>query len=356
MRRAADAPRATVAVHRRYWLRWWATPQPAWLAARAAELSARLCDAHPAQRHVVVHRFAPEVASRWLWIKRWRVGTLDTMRTLDAAAGAIVHAAAADAALHDGSYAASDDAATALLAMFGFDENLARLRRALADDDAREDTLAVLVDALLVDLATELTAVLAPGWRRGVELDRALPRLVALGDAGLAAGYDTAGGRALIRLAGHLRFLARSQVRWWEAVPPLRWTRRAPGARGRVAHHVDRLLAGAFGAHALKQARADTGRSAAAQAAAFAQARRDEPYGTPPRRAWTRARALAQLAARGVTSDIEVLATAAERVLDEARYAELSETRTNAAARRDARVEAGRAHHRELSIPGGARA
>ena len=57
---------------------------------------------------VVVIGTAPEVVSRFLWIKKWKVGTLETVRTLDAAAGSIVHLAAADAAFHAYSRGAQD--------------------------------------------------------------------------------------------------------------------------------------------------------------------------------------------------------------------------------------------------------
>jgi len=171
-RRDDPASRASTPVHRRYWLRFWAKPEADWLARQAHALSAELHDEVPEQRHLVVHRFAPELASKLLWIKNWKVGTLETVRTLDTAAGAIVHLEVDDAKLHDPGCAASGDATTAMLAMFDFDENLERLRRTMTQPDAASDVLDRIADMLLLDLANEIAAVLSPGWRGGTELAR----------------------------------------------------------------------------------------------------------------------------------------------------------------------------------------
>lgn len=149
-------------VYRRFWMRWWAAPDQGWLAKVAAAAGAKLRRAHPDQRHVVVFRFAPVVESKLLWMKKWRVGTIATARTLDTAAGAIVNAAADDRALHGSDYPATDGATTALLAMFGFDENLERMRRALAAIEVVPARLAAIADALVLDVANELAAAIAP--------------------------------------------------------------------------------------------------------------------------------------------------------------------------------------------------
>src|SRR5262249_12461917 len=122
-------------IYRRYWLRWWAKPTEDWLEKVAAKKSQLLVEEKPTQRHVVIYRFAPEIDGSSMWMNKWRVGTLHTVRTLDAAAGAVVHAEVDAHELHDPSYVASDHAITTLLAMFGFDENLERLRKLLARED-----------------------------------------------------------------------------------------------------------------------------------------------------------------------------------------------------------------------------
>lgn len=346
-----EQPRGSIEVYRRHWLAWWSQPAQHVLFEHANELSERLTDALPHQRHVVVHRFRPEVASRFLWIKRWRLGVLETVRTLDTAAGAIVHVKLTDDELHDPAFAASPDAATALLLMFDFDENLARLGRLATAPDADEADLARVVDALLVDLANELAAIVAPGWRGGAssaELDRALPRLNALAAAGLAASYDSIAGGALLRLAGRLRFVADCHVRLRDKIPPWRWWRRAPAVRAHVERHVDSLLAAAFGDHNLLTARQEAASITAALDAEYEQARK---AGTAwQRRDWVLERMREPLELPAITSDTELLARREERVLTGDEYDELSRAFIADAARRKQLVASGDEAHRILSV------
>jgi hypothetical protein len=81
-------------------------------------------------------------------------------------------------------------AVTALLVMFDFEENLARLSTLLGRAELTELQLTPIGDALLLDLANELAAVLTPGWNgefSGFELEAQLPRLEALARAKLTA-------------------------------------------------------------------------------------------------------------------------------------------------------------------------
>lgn len=303
-------------IYRTYWLRWWAKPSAAWLEKQARKISAKLGETHPDERHVVVHRFAPEVDGKSVFANKWKVGTVQTLRTLDADSGSIVHAAVEDEALHDPAYAASDHATTALLVMFDFHENLERMRRLCARAEIAEKDLVPVTEALLLDLANELAAILGPGWKgeaSGKDLEASLPRLEALAKAAITAPYDSPAGRALVKLAGGLVFFGRSQVHWWENVPPWRWMRRGPSARKRIAKHVDRFLAAAFGEHDLAQARAD----AEAIAERIAKHHKTERKTTfvAKQRQWALDQVRLPIAAKTITSDTELLVTPDERVM-----------------------------------------
>lgn len=303
-------------IYRTYWLRWWAKPSAEWLEKQAMKISAKLGESHPDERHVVVHRFAPEVDGKSVWANKWKVGTVQTLRTLDADSGSIVHATVEDASLHDPAYAASEHATTALLVMFDFHENLERMRRLCARAEIAEQDLVPVTETLLLDLANELAAILAPGWKgeaSGKDLEASLPRLEALAKAAITAPFDSPAGRALVKLAGGLVFFGRSQVQWWENVPPWRWMRRGPSARKRIAKHVDRFLASAFGEHDLAQARAD----AEAIAERIAKHHRNERKTTfvAKRRQWALDQVRLPIAAKTITSDTELLVTPDERVM-----------------------------------------
>jgi hypothetical protein len=345
------ATSASTTIYRTYWVRWWAKPSASWLEKQAQKLSAQLGELHPDQRHIVVHRFAPEVHGKSSWTNRWKVGTLDTLRTLDAAAGSIVHASVDEKDLHDPSYAASDHATTALLVMFDFEENLERLRRLLGRAEITEAHLTPIADALLLDLANELAAVLTPGWKgetSGKELETQLPRLEALAKSGITASYGTPGSAALIRLAGHTLFLGRSQVRWWENMPPWRWMRRGPSARHRVTQHVDRFLSAAFGAHNLAQTRGD----AEVVATQLDKAYRAENKATfaPKKRFWALEQARQPIAAKTITSDTELLCTPEERVMTGIDYDAISADKATDAALRVTLVAAADQQHKDLVV------
>lgn len=332
---AREAPRTEAAVFRRYWLRFWARPEQDWLRGRAFARSAELASSSPMQRHLVVHRFEPKLESQFLWIKKWKVGTLETIPMLDGGAGSLVHVALDDTTVHDPAYAISRDAAAALLIVFDFEEKLERLRRVGTSPDADDASLARIVDAILVDLAEELASLLAPGWRGGSsadELAASLPKLAALAKSGLSADYDSIAGAALLRLSGRLLFLADSQVPLWEAMPPLRWMRRAPAVRSHVADQVDAFLTGAFGEHNLRTTRIDAERISAELLTTF---KRQRELGLArDRGAWALEQLRAPLAAKGITSHVELLTNHAERVMHGDEYDAAAKAHADAATRR----------------------
>ncbi|NVB76770.1 MAG: hypothetical protein HOV81_00110 [Kofleriaceae bacterium] len=331
-------------VCRRYWLRFWAKPNARWLARRAAQFSERLAIENPEQRHIVVHRFEPRVISSFLWMKRWRVGTLETRRTLDTAEGALIRVALSDETLHDPAFAISPDATTALLLLLDFDAKLERLRKLGAGDSRDPLTIDRVVDLLLCDLADEVAAVFGAGSRIGRDqLGRLMPRLAALSASQLRAQFGTPLGDSLVRLASGLLFLAQSQIRLVEHIPPVRWTRRSPAVAAHIRDHIDEFLMIAFGAHNLKLMREQV--RAGVKGLRFEHKVDGRGRSKPSRRDWALERFRQPLAAQHITSDVEVLTTPAGRVLAEAEYTAISDDKARQTIRRGAlQVGAARAH------------
>ncbi|MBA3461862.1 MAG: hypothetical protein H0T46_18015 [Deltaproteobacteria bacterium] len=347
----SEAPRESTPIYRTFWLRWWAKPSAQWLEKQAHKHSAKLGEEHPDQRHVVVHRFSPEVDGKSMWMNKWKVGTIETVRTLDLDAGAIVHAAVDEKDLHDPAYAASDHASTALLVMFGFDENLERMRRLLGRADVTIKDLAPVANALLLDLANELSANIAPGWKgdvSGRELEIEMHRLDAFSKAGLTATPDSPGGKILLQLAGTVMFLGRSQVNWWENLPPWRWMRRGPSARERVDKHIDRFLSGAFGEHN----RSQMWNTADDIANSLDREHKNERKSklAAKKRYWALEKAREPIASKTITSDTELFVTAEERVMTGDDYDAITDDKTADAVVRSALLVAAEQQHKELVV------
>ena len=333
-----EPTRGLVAVRRRRWLRFWAAPEPAWLEAQARALAAELAGAHPLHRHVVVHRFDPVVESKLLWWKTWRVGTLETVRTLDAAKGSLMHLELDDARLHDPHYFEGDEAATALMVLFDPAEKLERLRRLATSADVDEGTLACIVDVLLLDVANEFAAVCAPGGDADdPAIEAALGTLRAVAGAKLTASYDSVVGGALLRFASRARFFAQARVKAWERLPPWRWSRRAPVACGIVERLVGELVRTAFPTVEATQLARDVERGAAAL---HAEWKRQCKAGTASGSVgeWALAMLRAPITELRITSDTELLATAAERVLTAVDYDAIAATTARESAARVALV------------------
>ncbi|HEY4055240.1 MAG TPA: hypothetical protein VGM39_01485, partial [Kofleriaceae bacterium] len=338
-------------IKRSFWIRWWAKPTEGWLAKQASKRSAELFAQKPTERHIVIYRFAPVVDETTRFLNTWTVGTIHTMRTLDAALGGLVCSEAKEADVHDPAYITGADVTRTLLAMFGFDENVERLRRMLARDEVSDKDLAPVIDALVVDIATELGAVVAPGWKgdaSGGEIATAMTRLELLARSHLTAKLDSPGGMALVALAARIRFLAGSQVAWWEAVPPFRWMRRGPSARGTILRHLETFLDGAFGEHNGKQTAVSVERRAAELESAWKAVKDTTLLGK--RRDWAMNEARAPLEAQTLTSDVEVLATWQERVLSGREYDEIKLSRDLEATERSLLVAGAEAQHGELFV------
>ncbi len=231
------------------------------LSEQAIDVQDDLIAAYPDQRYVVVYDFEPEVASRFLWIKKWRMGDVEVKSTLDPVAGSVVHAALVELDIHSPTHILGDATVSCLLLARPFKDNLAALAqvlrsgsRPLLDDgkdssaDAKSSAPAAtmidssrlsswLIGAILTELAGEQDAIVATRWREGLSRDdlRAkMPRLHLLatrtfGDGMLLPG--TAESTHVIELAARLRFFADGQVKLWERTPPIRFLRRAQPSR-----------------------------------------------------------------------------------------------------------------------------
>lgn len=306
----------TTPVHRSYWVRWWAKPRQDWLVEQAQKLAARLAEEHPEQRNIVVHRFAPQIEGKSMWMNRWRVGTLDVIRTLDAAAASLVHADATEPELADPAFVRGDHVQTAMLVMFGFEENLERLRRLVErGDDAQR-----VVDALVLDLANELCAAIAPGWMgEASSTDLPLPRLDALERLAFSVDHDSDAGATLRAFAARLLFIANSQVGWWENIPPFVWMRRRPTTRRRIANQLRRWIAATFPDDA-KRALEAVDHATDALVKDHKQQRKQSFVAK--RRAWSLEQALLPIAPTTLTTDTELLATAESRVMSGEHYDE----------------------------------
>jgi len=340
-----EVPRTLTPVYRRYWLRRWKRPSGDWLERQALRLSRHLRDALPAERHLVVHRFTPELTSSSVWGKKWRVGTLETMRTLDATAGSIVHAAVDDATVHDAGYVRSAAATVAILAMFDFGEQLERLRWTLANPGAEAHVIDQIADSLLVDLANELAVVAAPAGPPLRDLERSMPRLRAFTYGSGTAEIGSTAGASMIRLIGRLQFVARNHVTWFERVPPLRWLRRAPRIQAHVEQAIDTLLASMFGPGNLSVTREAT--LSIAQALATTTFRWD--WWFENRRAGSLKLARAPLDAPGLTSDVELFEPPSERVVSGDELDTIAAAKAAATKRREELVAAGDLEHAELT-------
>ncbi len=306
---------ATAVCYRSYRLRFWAKPQASWLERRAHSLSRALERSFPSQRHAVVFRFAPElVATSWWWGSRWKVGTLETLQVLAPIGNAVVQLTVEDPHLAEPSYVRTAASTATVLAMFDFDEQLERLRRSMLPEAGAETrVLEAIVDALVVDVIEELMAALQSGARHPGELAAALPRLGSLPRGVCAAVMGTAPAEAVIRLASRVRFVAQSQITWWQKLPPWRWLGTVPRAAQLVEEHLDALIVSAFSAAERQAARVAVDRAMVLMEETHRRARK--AGATAKRSWWSLEVAMTPLLLPEVHGDAELLTRPEERVL-----------------------------------------
>jgi hypothetical protein len=332
----ARGQRITVPIYRRFPLLFWRRPTERWLARQAHAFSRTLNKTRRRERHVVIHRFAPERVSRaWLGGSLWRVGTIETARTLDDDATALVHVdGEADHAL----------AASALLIAFDFAQQLERLRWTLADVGAEPAALATIVDALVVELAGELAAANRPGPGSD-DLRAELPKLHALAAGVGSTRVATAGGDALCGLLAQLHYVAETQVSWFDRLPPWRWWRRPVATARLVVAAIEDTVTAAFAADERTAARA----AVAARLAEHRAAITTEASGLGRRRRHGLRVALAPVREDRLLADSEVLVDERERVLSGDEYDQIVAARASDAEARVAITEALAAERADLS-------
>jgi hypothetical protein len=344
-------------------LRLWGQPGTMELTARAHWLARRLRDQHPDRRYIVIHDYRPEVVGRFLWMKRWRLGELLVRGTIHTAAGTLVHERMADHEVHDPQRILAPSTIMTVLLTRSLDEKLARLDALLfAAGEPRAELIALVVDAICVDLASEQHAVMITGWRSGLsarELGRSLPLLGRVAafrfSAGGALPLDSPCGEALIRMMARLFFLFETQARWWEW--PLYPWRRGPRLRrtskrmlGELLEHArDDVFDVSGQGRAMDRARRkEVRRRIRAEVKNLRHEhrnqRRMDPLVGPPGE-YSRALLRAPLEREGVTTDVELLTELDSRVLSREEYDQLCAA-DQAALERRARLMRDQAHAR----------
>lgn len=293
------------------WRFWGGVPSPDDLEEAARDASADFARRAPARhRAVFAWSFAERVLAETLWIRRFALGALRAVRLPDRGRGRFVHAAATEDQLGDPSWILERGPAV-VAAVLGPE---AKVQRLLALGDATHASARVRAATLADDLAVELAAEVAAAVLRGGPVeDDELPVLGAIAQAasaGTAIDPESAGGAAIVGLAGLGWALGRAHVRLWEWLPPFVLLARRPKLRRLIRRHVDAFLDGAFG-------REGPVREEAARAARAAQrsiedlhrsARRGEGYGLGAAR-FVVDHALARHAAIGLVADESTIPT-----------------------------------------------
>jgi hypothetical protein len=299
-------------------------------------------------------------------MKRWRLGELLVRGTIHAAAGVLVHERMADHEVHDPQRILSPSTIMTVLLTRSLDEKLARLDALLQSDEPRADLIALVVDAICVDLASEQHAVMITGWRSGLsarELGRSLPLLGRVAAFPFSAGalpLDSPCGEALIRMLARLIFMFETQARWWEW--PLYPWRRGPCLRrtskrmvGELIEHLcDQVFDVSDQGDAMRRVRRkEARRRIRAEVKNLRHQYRNE------RRAnlladrpgeYSRALLRAPLEREGVTTDVELLTELESRVLSREEYDELCAA-DQAALERRALLMRSQAHaHADLLV------
>jgi hypothetical protein len=276
---ALEAPgdRLELGVVRTYF--WpWSALSAVHLERAALRLAVTLREAEPHRRHLVVHRFAPEVVGKTAWIRSVRLGTLTVLRSIDGAMPSLLAAKVDEEAMHAPEHVLGSANVMALMLSLPFEDKLRRWNdavRSLEDDgDAnppggsegptaptRSELAELLAAALLADLAAEQLAVLHHRWGTPeAGFERCMPALRCLAAAPLDARLGDAiprgtqaehKGEPLVpapaahfaRLVAMLRFFSKTQARLWERVPPLSFLRRAPRLADAATEPLDALVA-----------------------------------------------------------------------------------------------------------------
>jgi hypothetical protein len=236
----AKPPEARESVTKWYW--WpWSEPDRDELVAEARARSAEHLASKPAERAVVIQRFAPAVEEKVLWLRKINLGTLEEARALAASTPTVSEVSINELSAHSPLTVNEDATLAAVLAALSFDKKLGVLKtcaipfgqRGAAVDGGVADAL---VAAVVDDLCYELASVGAAGWKSGSstkELYAQMPALAAL-EASQREGVatiDSDEGKRLIELCAWLELLASAGSLWWEWLPGAWGLRRGPALR-----------------------------------------------------------------------------------------------------------------------------
>lgn len=248
------------------------SPNAKRLARQATQLQQRLQNGTPGRRVVVVYRLPQELpqaeqekrtaagAKGGLFFSHVHQGTLLVMPTLGDNHPNLVVLNAAESYLHDPSFLQDAAVRTALVQSTSFEEKTYLLSSKLREigDAARIDPAGVdqadvslaesLVDAILVDLATEQAAILKTGWQplffaETIRKGLAQLRLLAEHQFALITGdAEQADVRIATRLLAGIEFLGDYSSRWYESrLLPWGFFRRGPTLRAEVRRQHARL-------------------------------------------------------------------------------------------------------------------
>lgn len=383
LRQEAARACARVEVHERFWL--WGKPREDALAKRALAVQRALEAELPERRYVVVHDFAPE-RRPGSWPRQYLAGSLEIRRTLDTAAAAVLFAPADDAALHRPEFVLSRDNVAFLLAALPFEAKLARLGVLLAGAPllpgggttaaaaassgavpSREALLELLIGAVLLDLAHEQAALVRQRWcfRRDLaDVSAKLPRLARLARADwlrAPLSPDTGEGRAFLRLAAWLRFLAEDHGHWLAFLPPLLFVRRGPKVRRAAGRLIDELVRRAFAGEPPHdepaRVRWKQARAAIRKLVAEFDRDREQSLGRAGRAVGHCLSALGLPDdGRGAITDADQLHHAEDRVLTRAEHTAIVKDDERRVQRRAKLMEAGAAARAALLLPEGCEA
>ncbi len=183
-------------------------------------------------------------------------GTLTVMPTLGDDRPNLVVLHGPSQHIHDPDYIASPNVTAALIQALNFEEKLYLLSQWISElgeasridpgsvEDSDVSMAQFLVDAILVDLATEQAAILKTGWKglfsSGMVRD-ALRHLKELSEHPfplVTGGADQPDVQLAARLIAGVAFLGQTSSRWYETrVFPWGWFRRGPVLRKAILAH-----------------------------------------------------------------------------------------------------------------------
>ncbi|HRI63284.1 MAG TPA: hypothetical protein PK156_03580 [Polyangium sp.] len=221
-------------------------PTEAHLQKVAESLHDRLDRLYPEQRHVLVTEFAPELAKDYFVASRWKMGRIAVHRSLDGIPTPLSATVVKGMAEEQQKRILHRDNILQFVLALPFSKKLSRLEALTHNMAARNDdddslagsVVSIILHAIVIDLIDEQLEVLRRPWCQGSTpqtLRKRLEHLNAVVNKLYASrpGLPKVEARAaLVHILSSVDFFARSQVSFWEWMPPFLFERRAPVLRG----------------------------------------------------------------------------------------------------------------------------